>query len=50
MTKKELAKAMYEFIESQDSNKKDEWYCTDRCLADQFIREFAEFIDIELPE
>lgn len=50
MTKKELAKKMNEFLATQNSTDKDEWWGTDQCLKGSVLEEFAEFIGITLEE
>jgi hypothetical protein len=46
MTKKDLAKKMKEFIDSQNDTLKDEWWGTDRILKGAIIEEFAETLGI----
>jgi hypothetical protein len=46
MTKKELAKKMKEFIDSQNATYKNEWWGTDRILKGNVIEEFAETLGI----
>lgn len=45
MTKKELIAKMKEFIELQSTNK-DEWYISNKGMAEQVLTEFAEHIGI----
>lgn len=44
------AEKMQAFIESQDDTRCDEWWCTHRQLAREFIGLFAEFIKVSIKE
>jgi ribosome-binding protein aMBF1 (putative translation factor) len=50
MTKKELAQKMKEFIESQDSIEKEEWWATNQVIYGGIIEEFAKFLGVKLEE
>lgn len=46
MTKKELAQAIKDFIATQDSTSKNEWYCTQSEMAEEVLTEFATYIKL----
>lgn len=48
MDKEELAQKMIEFVNAQDGEMCDEWYTTDRDIAEIFLGRFAEHIGLEV--
>ena len=48
MDKEELAQKMIEFVNAQDGEICDEWYTTERDIADLVLGRFAEHIGLEV--
>lgn len=44
MTNKELHKLIEEFISKQNDIDKDEWYCTEKKIAEIIFRNFKDFL------
>jgi len=43
MDREQLKKAVQEFLQTQDSTSKDEWYATDFTVAEYVLNEFMKF-------
>ena len=47
MSKKELRRKIIEFVETQQDNVKDEFYGTDKDIADYVMEQFMAYMGIE---